>query len=150
LGAVVNVPYLALGTVYLLFGRRAGRPTAAVVNAFAFFSAGVIAIAPLRSFLDPSKLPQGSDVFGALPRVLAAVGSGVAALVIIAGSAWSAARFIRQRTNGRLALANVFIAIGTLVLGAGGVLNSVLDQMDGFAISLVAGITLLFVGFLLT
>jgi len=51
---------------------------------------------------------------------------------------------------GRLALANLFIAAGTLILSAGGVFNSVLDEMDAFAISLVAGITVIFVGFLLT
>jgi hypothetical protein len=49
-----------------------------------------------------------------------------------------------------LAGANALIALGTLILGAGGLLNSVLDEMDGFAVSLVIGITVLFAGFLLT
>jgi len=49
-----------------------------------------------------------------------------------------------------LAGANVLIAIGTVILGAGGILNSVLDEMDGFAVSLVVGITVIFAGFLLT
>ena len=40
--------------------------------------------------------------------------------------------------------------MGTLVLSAGGLLNSVVDEMDGFAISLVVGISIIFVGFLLT
>ena len=44
----------------------------------------------------------------------------------------------------------MLIAIGTVILGAGGVLNSVLDEMDGFAVSLVVGITVIFAGFLLT
>jgi hypothetical protein len=51
---------------------------------------------------------------------------------------------------GRLAGANVLIAVGTLVLGAGGVLNSVLDEMEGFAVTLVVGITLIFAGFLVS
>src|SRR5204863_1772591 len=88
-------------------------------------------------------LPQGSDVFGPLPRVLAAGGSGIAAVVVIGGSLWSAAR-------GRFIVANILIASGTVVLGAGGLLNSVVDEMQGFAVSLVVGITLLFTGFLLT
>jgi hypothetical protein len=143
LGAVINVPYLALGTVYLLFGRRAGGRTAFGVNAFTFFSAGVIAVAPLTAAIVSDTLPQGSDVFGPLPRVLAAAGSGIAAVVVIGGSAWSAVR-------GRFVLANILIASGTVILGAGGLLNSVLDEMQGFAVSLVVGITLLFTGFLLT
>ena len=149
-GAIVNVPYLALGTVWLLGGRRWGRPASAVVHAFTAFSAGVIAVAPMHGTIDSTKLPQGSDVFDALPRVLAGVGSGLAATVIVVGALWSAARLVRRPSTRRLALANVLIAAGTLVLGAGGVLNSVLDEMDGFAVSLVVGITLLFAGFLLT
>jgi hypothetical protein len=84
--------------------------------------------------------------------------------VIIGGALWSAWRLWRLHRAGadttartgsgpsprRLALANVVIAFGTLILSAGGVLNSVMNEMDGFAISLVAGITVVFVGFLLT
>src|SRR5437764_2712373 len=83
-GAIVNVPYLALGTVYLLADRRVGRRVAAGVHVFAAFSAGVIAVAPLTAPIAPTTLPQGSDVFGPLLRILAAAGSGVAALVLVA------------------------------------------------------------------
>jgi hypothetical protein len=98
-------------------------------------------------------------VFGIGPRIAAALGSGIAAIVIIGGAMWSAWRLFRQRRNtvapgrlspARLALANLFIAFGTLVLSAGGLLNSVVDEMNGFALSLVAGISVIFVGFLIT
>jgi hypothetical protein len=87
------------------------------------------------------------------------VASGVAAMVILAGALWSAWRLARGRSRpgapaslpaGRLALANLLIAAGTLVLSAGGLLNSVVDEMDGFAISLVVGIAIIFIGFLVT
>ena len=42
------------------------------------------------------------------------------------------------------------IAVGTVVLSASGLLNSVLDEMDAFAATLVVGIALLFTGFLVT
>jgi len=90
--------------------------------------------------------------------------TGVAAVVIIAGAIWSAWRLFRgwragantgaTRTGApslrRLAIANLFIATGTLILSAGGLLNSVVNEMDGFAISLVAGIAVIFLGFLMT
>ena len=108
-------------------------------------------VAPLTAPIVADTLPQGSDVFGPLPRVLAGVGSARRRhWSIIGGAVWSAVRLARRRSTRRLAGANVLIAAGTLILGAGGVLNSVLDQMDGFAISLVVGITVLFAGFLLT
>jgi hypothetical protein len=48
-----------------------------------------------------------------------------------------------------MAGANGVIALGTLVLGASGLLNSLLGDMQAFAVTLAVGITILFVGFLL-
>ena len=144
-GAVVNVPVLALGTVYLLGSRRAGDRAALVVGAFAFFAAGVIVSAPAHAITYPSQLPQGSDVFEALPRVLAAVASGGGALVVLGGAVWSAVRL----RHGTRMWANVVIAVGTLVLGASGLLNSVLGEMEAFAVTLAIGVSVLYAGFLL-
>lgn len=144
-GAIANVPFLALGTVYLLGRRRTADLCAvAVVMVFAF-AAGVVAVAPFTAPLPRGELARGSEVFGPLPRVLAATASGIGALVVIAGAVWSAARV----RTARLVLANSLIAIGTVVTGASGLLNSVLDEMTGFAVTLVAGISLIFAGFLM-
>lgn len=143
-GAITNVPFLALGTVYLLAGERRGDRWAAAVALLAAFAAGVVAVAPFTAPLPRDVLPRGSDVFGPLPRIFAAVGSGVAATVIIAGAVWSAWRFRR----GRMLWSNVLIALGTTITGMSGLLNSVLNEMDGFAVTLLAGITVIFAGFL--
>jgi hypothetical protein len=95
-------------------------------------------------------IPRGADVLGALPRVLAAVASGLGATVLLAGAVVSALRLARRRTTRRLAIANALIALGTLILSAGGLLNSALGEMDAFSLSLVAGISVMFAGFLLT
>lgn len=143
-GAIVNVPFLALGTVYLLAPRRRADMTAVGVSLFAAFAAGVVAVAPFTADLPRHELARGSEVFGPLPRILAATASGVGALVIIAGAVWSAARIRRARA----VVANSLIALGTVITGASGLLNSVLDEMDGFAVALVTGISVLFAGFL--
>ncbi len=149
-GAVLNVPVLALGTVELLGGARTGRRVTVGVLVFSGFAAGVLLTAPLRGPIASGELPRGSEVLGPLPRILGAAGSGVGALVVLAGALWSAARLVRSRAPGaaRLAAGNGLIAAGTLVLGAGGLLNSILDEMDGFAVSLVIGIAFIFAGFL--
>jgi hypothetical protein len=143
------VPELALGTVFLL------RPSTApavrrAVHAVAVASAGVLLAAPLTGAVDPATLPQGSDVFGPLPRILAGVASGLGATVLIGGAVWSAARLARRRTTRRLAVANGLIALGTLALSAGGLFNSVADEMTSFALAHTLGIGLVFGGFLLT
>ena len=146
-GAIANVPVLALGTVYLLRGQRRGDRWAAAVALAVAFAGGVVAVAPFAQPIDRAALiPQGSDVFGVLPRVLAAVASAGGALVIFLGAAWSALRF--RRVARRMVAANVLIALGTAILSASGLLNSVADEMTGFAITLVAGISVLFAGFL--
>jgi len=156
-GAILNVPWLALGTVELLGGRRWGRPCAAGLALLSAFAAGVMAVTPFTGPVEGDELPQGSDVFGPLPRILAAVCSGGAALVIVGGALWSAWRLVRGRRRGeaapallpgRLALGNVLIASGTLVLSASGTLNARLGAGTAFAVTLTTGVAMLFVGFL--
>lgn len=159
-GAIVNVPFLALGTVYLLGGRRRGDAWAAVVVVACAFAAGVLAVAPLTGSIQADVLPRGSEVFGPLPRVLAAVASGVGATVVLVGALWSAVGLLSRhrrpgaRTRavgaGRLAGGNVLIATGTILLSTSGLLNSVLGEMEAFAVTLTLGITVLFAGFLVT
>ena len=96
LGAVLNVPWLALGTVYLLFGERAGRRVRAVLLFASGLAVGVMLTAPVaRDVAGSATIPVGKEVFGVFPRVLAAVGSGLGALVVFGGAAWSAVRFAR-------------------------------------------------------
>jgi hypothetical protein len=157
-GAVLNVPYLALGSIYLLWGRRAGDRWAAVITALACFAVGVLCVAPLKGPVPADDLPQGSQVFGALPRVLAGVASGVAATAVIVLAVLSAVRVLRGRSRGRaaggvahpgrLAAGNALIALGTLVLGASGTLNGRLGAETAFSVTLVTGVVILFAGFL--
>ena len=156
-GAILNVPFLALGTVYLLGSRRLGDLVCAGVALASAFATGVLVATPLHSAVPGQELPRGSEVFGPLPRVLAAVASGAAALVVIGGALWSAWRLHAgpQRAGppnnnaGRIVAANILIALGTIVLGIGGLFNSALGEMEAFAVTLVVGITLIFGGFLL-
>jgi hypothetical protein len=160
-GAVLNVPWLALGTVYLLAGKRWGDRIRIWLIALSGIATGVVLSAPTKVAVSGHDLPKGSEVFGVAPRVLAAVGSGVPALVIIGGALWSAWRVARgripalgdgaQRTvtlPGRLALGNVLIAVGTLLLSASGTVAGRLGKDRAFAVTLLVGICVLFAGFL--
>jgi hypothetical protein len=147
-GAIADVPVLALGTVYLLAGRRAGNSTSVGVALVCAFAAGVVVMAPFRAPLPVDELVQGSKVFGPLPRVLAAVASAGGAAAILAGAVWSAWRVRRTQGERRLLWSNGLIAVGTLVLGASGTLNSVFGAMTAFAVTLLVGISVIFAGFL--
>jgi hypothetical protein len=150
LGAILNVPWLALGTVYLLGGVRAGRATRAVLLVFTGFATGVMLTTPVHGEFSGTAIPVGSDYFGTMPRVLAGVGSGVGALVVLGGAVWSAIRFARRRTEpgaARLMASNILIATGTLVLSSGGLLQGFVGKDEAFALSLAVGIVVIYVGF---
>lgn len=160
-GAVLNVPWLALGTVYLLAGPRIGNRVRTWLIALSGAATGVVLTAPAStSDLSDLELPKGSELFGVAPRVFAAVGSGVAAVVIIGGAVWSIVRMMRGRVPAapgvnrqvadvrRAAGGNALIASGTLILSASGTLAGRVGADRAFAITLLAGIVVLFAGFL--
>ena len=144
-GAILNVAWLALGTVFLLVPR---------VARWALW--GVLAltiVAALAVFTSPVNLSAAVDTGrgfdqAPLPRILAGIGSGIGSLILIGGALWSAWVFLRRRHEGRRALGNVIIAIGVLVAAAGGTAAftgaSGVVEWTNFA-----GVTLIFVGFLL-
>jgi hypothetical protein len=150
-GAVLDVPWLALGTVFLLFSFRIAHRSRQFLLVFSGFAAGVLVSAPMQP-VSGTAIPVGKDVFEALPRVLAAVGSGVGAVVIIGGAVYSAARYARDRTaraHARMAGANVLIALGTLVLSSGGLVQGAIGHDEAFTATLAVGITVIYGGFLL-
>ena len=149
LGAILNVPWLALGTVYLLLGRKTGNVTRAFLVFFSGLATGVMLSTPIHGTIEGDALPVGKDHLDALPRALAGIGSGLGATVLIAGAVLSAVRYGRQRTpgSGRLALGNVLIALGTLVLSSGGLIQGTVGHDEAFAISLAAGISVVYLGF---
>lgn len=149
LGAVLDVPWLALGTVDLLLGPAVGRRVQWFVVFFSGIAAGVLLSAPMRT---PSgtAIPVASHVFGTFPRALAGIGSGVGATVILVGAVVSAVRYARDRArpgSARRAGANALIAAGTLSLSSGGLLQGFVGHDEAFAVTLAVGISVIFLGF---
>lgn len=144
-GAIANVAWLALGTVYIV-APRYGRAALAVV--LALCAVGVYAV-----FASPVDIAVAVDTGkgypdGSLPRILAGIGSGVGSLVLIGGALWSAWVFVRRRNQGRRALANAVIAVGVFIAAAGGTVaftgaSGILELTN------LIGVSVMFVGFLL-
>jgi hypothetical protein len=160
-GAVLNVAWLALGTIYLLAKKNVADQIRRALVVLSAFSTGVIAVAPTKRDIIAGEFPAARELFGILPRVMAAVGSGIPALVIICGALWSTWRVIKSKVPNlksatqrnvtaprRLAFGNVFVAIGTLVLSASGTLAGRLGKDRAFAVTLLLGLCTLFIGFL--
>ena len=144
-GAIANVAWLALGTVFIA-APRYGRTALAAVLALSVVAAYAVFATPvdIAVAVDTGKgFPDGS-----LPRILAAIGSGVGSLVLIGGALWSACVFLRRRDQGRRALANTIIAVGVFIAAAGGTVaftgaSGILELTN------LIGVSVMFVGFLL-
>lgn len=144
-GAIANVAWLALGTVFIVTPRY-GRVALAAVAALTLIATYAVFATPvdLAVAVDTGRgFPDGS-----LPRVLAAIGSGGGSIVLIGGALWSAWVFLRRRDQGRRALANVMIAVGVFIAAAGGTVaftgaSGVLELTN------LLGVSVMFVGFLL-
>lgn len=145
-GAILNVAWLGLGTVYLLAGRRwasvslAAVAVLSVVATYAVFAAPVDVAAAADSGRGFQDAP--------LPRILAGIGSGVGSVVLIGGALWSAWVFLQRRRNGRRAVANIVIAVGVLIVAVGG--TATFTGASGvLELTNLVGISVMFAGFLL-
>jgi hypothetical protein len=155
-GAVVNVPVLALGTIYLLAPRRVA-DVAMILTAVASVVAAVIVFqAELNeAALVARGIPRGSEVLSEGVRLLSRYFSIIGFLVVVGGALWSAVKLARKRQPQlkRLAAANMFIALGTTVVAIASEMarlasGSVEDLV--FSAGLFLGVSLMFTGFLKT
>ena len=151
-GAILNVPFLALGTLHLLAPPRIARVATAVVLLLTLSAVLAVAGAELNaSGLATDGIPSGAEVMPEGPRMLSRLYSFTGFFIVVGGALWSAWRLARSRepASRRLAGANTLIAAGTFVVAvASGFARY--GRGSIFAIGLFAGVGLMFMGFLRT
>jgi hypothetical protein len=150
LGAVLTVPYLAQGEIYLLLRRR----QLASILFLALLFGTAFAMSRIRSaHVDPTALardlPSGSKAFGSddFALALARFYSYPSFVMLVAGTLWSALRMrgrpeLRDRFGGTLG-----IAIGASIVAAGSAFAAS-GNATGFSLTLTAGVAAMFWGFL--
>jgi hypothetical protein len=147
-GAILNVPWLALGTVLLLAHGRATR-IAYLVGLVLFSLASIVAVALVEvseAGLAGRVVPEGREVLPVAIRALAVGGNVVGTLVVVGGAVASGLalrgrRDLRPRFEG-----NLLIATGVLLAAAGGVF-AFASASDKLATGLALGATVMYVGF---
>lgn len=155
-GAITNVPFLAVGQLYLVARKRTADIVFVVVSVVASFAFGVVLATPFTKALPTDRLPRGDEVFGLAPRIFAAVGSGGAAVFLVGGTILGIVRIAKARRRqpipgARRRIAGLaLLTLGTFVSGASGLLNSVLGAMSAFSVTLTLGVIILFAGFMLS
>ncbi len=151
LGAVLNIPTLAIGSMFLVVGKKSGHAMTLFTGALAAISTTLVSTVPFARELPVSGLaedlfPPISDGFG--PRLLAAIGSGSGALLLILLAVASAVRF--WNSDRRIVKGNALIVAGTLAGSTGGTLLGFLGETEAFEVSLLATVTLIWWGYRVT
>jgi hypothetical protein len=147
-GALLNVPYLALGSVALL-----GRRPVTVVVLLGVLAATIIAFvavgsSPVHLEGSPKQIPRGSSAWGKgtfvakLPTYLS-----IPAYVIVVGIAVGSHR---RRRGARMpparVRANWVIAVGATIVATGGPLARY-GRGAAFSVTLAVGVMVMFLGF---
>jgi hypothetical protein len=149
-GAVLSVPWLALGEIELLLRPRAARVVAVFVGLLSINAAFLVATAPGvdGASIGGTALPSGSEYFPTGVRVLAVVANSVGTLVVVGGTLWSGLRSRRSGAAARARFrATLLIVVGVLVV-AGSSRLTFLGETDALAVCLATGAGLMYVGFL--
>ncbi|TMK85583.1 MAG: hypothetical protein E6G40_08815 [Actinobacteria bacterium] len=150
-GAVLNVPFLLAGEIYLLGRRRAiGHLFVAFLIAASAFAGWKVFAASVHQAPLSGRLPLGKDVFGdgSLPYRLAQYYSLPAYFLLIAGLVWSVLQMkgkpaLRDRAAGTFG-----IALGATIVAIGSGIGAAFHVVPLFSVSLAAGVAVMFWGFL--
>ncbi len=150
-GAILNVPYLALGEVYLLARRpQIGHLALVVVLAASAWASAEVRTAPLdQGVLQSETFFTGREVLGAdaPARLVAMYYSYTGTAILILGILWSALG-MRGRLEARNRLYGVlWIALGALFVFGGSVFARQ-GSFAGFSVTLLAGVSVMYWGFL--
>ena len=152
-GAVLNIPYLALGSMFLVVKRgvndhavvdMARHIMTVLLAAFSAISITLVATTPFQKELPDGGIPHDIFAGGFGPRMFAAIGGGVGATILIVLALVSVIRF--RKTLPRVVWGSLLILAGTLAASLGGA-NLAFGEATWFAISLLLAATLIFAGY---
>lgn len=144
-GGVLNVPFLALGSVYLVGGPRWGKVMLGLLLPFTLM--GTLLVVPAVMGPIPDEiLPKGSEIFAAGGiTTLVAIGSGIGASILIVAGLVSVGRFWRR--SKALVAGNLLIVGGTFVAAAQRTVVDATGSQELFTVTLLTAVSLIWAGY---
>jgi hypothetical protein len=145
-GAVLNVGWLGLGTLWLVWHRQAAIAATIALTAVSVWAAIVVATTQMEpgaaAVLAAERLPAARDVMPVLPRNLSRWFSIAGSVVVLAGMFISMAVRRNVLGLGLLALGVVIAGVSSELARAG--------YVEVFSVGLAVGIGLMYAGFVRT
>jgi len=146
-GAVLNIPFLALGSMFLVVGKRSGHVMALTLGALTAISTTLTATVPFANPLPESGVPHDVFASGFGPRLFAIIGGAAGSTILIVLALVSVLRF--WKSIRRIVWGNLLIVAGTFAAASGGT-GLALGESSAFALSLLVAVTLIWAGYRVT
>lgn len=143
-GAVLNIPFLALGSMFLVVGKKSGHVMLVILGAITAISVTLTATVPFANPLPVGGVPHDIFARGFGPRLFAIIGGSAGATILIVLALVSVFRFWKKNRN--IVWGNLLIVAGTLAAASGGT-GLALGESSAFALSLLAAVTLIWAGY---
>ena len=145
-GALLGGAPLALGSVYLLWGKRAGHFAAVFLVLAVGVTSVFVLLSPLRlELVDAHLLNSKVLAWQGIRRVSPFINIA-AFLVLVGGAAHSAYRFFSEPASRHVSIGNIYIAIGALLPGLGG-MGSRMGHTELLYIGEFVGVILIWLGY---
>lgn len=152
-GALLNVPWLALGSLALIATRPVKWPAVVAVVGLSVYGLVVTAVARVDRLVLASEdgIPRGRDVWRADPGMvdLARWYSIVGWVIVVGLALWTSRSVKGVRPPADRVRANWLIAVGVSIVAIGGFALSRIGRGSAFSVTLALGVVVMFVGFLL-
>ena len=145
-GALLGGAPLAIGTIYLLLGKRSGHIAVVLLITTVIVTSVFVILSPVRmELVDPNLLSSRVLAWQSIRRVSPFI-NGLAALFLIGGAGYSSIRFFSHPESRHVSIGNVFIAIGALLPGIGG-MGSRMGHTELLYIGEFIGLILIWIGY---
>lgn len=143
-GAILNIPILALGSMFLVVGKKSGHAMTIAVGALTAIATTLTLTVPFENSLPDGGVPEDIFALGFSPRLFAIIGGAAGATILITLALVSLIRFWKK--NRMIVWGNALILLGVFAAAWGGT-GVALGDGGGFALSLLLSVTLIWAGY---
>lgn len=143
-GAILNIPFLALGSMFLVVGQKSGHVMTIALGALTAISTTLTLTVPFETPLPDSEIPTNIFSTGFGPRLFAIIGGATGTLILVSLALVSLIRFWRR--DRQIVWGNALIVAGTASAAWRGT-GLALGDTGGFALSLLLAVSLIWAGY---
>jgi len=145
-GALLGGAPLAIGSIYLLVGRRAGHVAVAILVTTVTVVSTFVIMSPINYELVQRTVLNSKVLEWQSIRVVSPFINSLAALFLIGGAIHSAATYAKRHETRNRFIGNVLIAIGAILPGVGGYYSR-LGHTEVLYLGELLGIILIWLGY---